>query len=168
MIGSAANATLIKKWHDKVSDNWMMDFSSPPEGWTYVGCGAYRRVYLGPDGVVYKLEKHQGDEQSNEGEIKAIERILKENSMPEGSRLPKACYFTDSRVLAMEKLGKTLSELSSALSGEDYSRYMRIKSNIVSQCKVFDLHTANVMIDDKTKELVPVDLGDTVELSDVW
>lgn len=48
MIGTAANALTASSFSGS---------GQPlPEGWTYLNEGAFRRAYLGPDSVVYKVE----------------------------------------------------------------------------------------------------------------
>lgn len=35
---------------------WMNENGLIPEGWTFVGSGGYRAAFLGPDGLVYKVD----------------------------------------------------------------------------------------------------------------
>ena len=77
-----------------------------PQGWTYLGCGAYRVVLLAPDGYVYKVQ-HDTDNnwQENLDEWEAYQLwAAKVLELSNGTiRLAKAVeLFTDSNVIVME------------------------------------------------------------------
>lgn len=72
-----------------------------PEGWKYLGSGAFRKAYLAPSGTVYKVQHSFWDE-DNIREMENIERI---SGKPfPGWRVPKCTLYVveDVPVIAME------------------------------------------------------------------
>jgi hypothetical protein len=57
MIGTQTLAQQIDAidWHLQEDEDGYLDAADMPEGWEYLGSGAYRHAFLGPDGIVYKV-----------------------------------------------------------------------------------------------------------------
>lgn len=99
MIGSAENARRIATLSGEVL----------PPGWRLLATGSTRTVYLGPDGVVYKVENGSMDsEDANRTEFETFE-TMRSTSLPPGWRLaPSNLYVVDDKpILAMEHIQGT-------------------------------------------------------------
>jgi len=74
-----------------------------PEGWAFLGEGAYRFAFRSPSGVVYKIENEDGEyERHNCREFENVQRC---KEIPiQGWRLPEAHLYTVNgrNVMAME------------------------------------------------------------------
>jgi hypothetical protein len=70
MIGNETYANIVAalptEWATSFNDD-TGEYLHTPEGFRFLGCGAYRMAFLGPDGVVYKREFFD-DTHCNEGE----------------------------------------------------------------------------------------------------
>lgn len=96
MIGSEAEAREI---FEAVGDRWNIDYDPQacPEGWTFLGSGGTRSVYLSPSGVAYKVCHTYEDEEPNYNDIEHynFELIRKHVKLPELWRVPdshKHCF----------------------------------------------------------------------------
>ncbi len=146
MIGNAADAKLISECGGYAT----------PKGWRRLGSGCYRTAYLSPEGVVYKVETYRANG-CNKREADNLIRLNKKCRMPEGTRLPKFTYYSDCGVIAMERLDRTLHEVD---DHEDWNKYQSLRAQIGYATRICDMHNGNVMVDDETGDLVPVDLGE--------
>jgi len=165
-IGNEADARLIRDWvrawygEEKYPRTTQHMRSDPPEGWTYLGEGSFRSVWLSPDGVAYKVQHRPDSVQSNEGEYQALERA-RDREAPVGSRLPACSFyplgFSGNGVLAMERIvGKTVYALYSWDQPKEITDLMWQIECAYNLC---DMHSENVMIEESTKVLIPVDFG---------
>lgn len=166
MLGNAGEARFIRDWYihnlsDKNGDRWTYDGPHAPEGWEKLGSGCSRAAFLSPSGVVYKVQ-HNYDGyigQSNSGEASTLRRYFLKK-MPRGCRLPRYTYYDlDGRsVMAMERFSKLLSNYSRY--GGDGERYWNALSRLQdAMLDLYDLHGANLAVDEENKLLVPIDLG---------
>lgn len=90
MIGTLEEAQEI---FDAVGDRWNLDYRAEncPEGWTFLGSGGTRSVYLSPSGVAYKVCHNYEDEETpnyNEVEHYNFEVIRKHHTLPGKWRVP--------------------------------------------------------------------------------
>jgi len=92
-IGTAANAIIASNLRGNIN---------LPEGWTYIGQGAYRRAYMGPDGFVYKVQ-FDSDDLNDPFDCNRRESMIyaEHGGKTEGFRLAE-CTFYDCGVIAME------------------------------------------------------------------
>lgn len=98
-----------------------------PEGWKYLGSGAYRSAYLSPTGVVYKRMHEFGSQDNNRNEE---QRYREHKDSVKGFRLAACRYFKSNKILAMEYVKDDRSECKKSM--EAMSRYM---SNV---CRYYD------------------------------
>lgn len=146
MIGSEALAREISEW----AFEHYATGKALPEGWTLAGQGVSRIVFLGPDGVCYKImtENLRGayfyrqglDVSHNFAEAYTYETHGEKISSLSGgkARLAACHYFYDLDVLAME--------YSKAIGAADWYNDMRVFSENGLGA---DLHGQNVWIDEK-------------------
>src|SRR6476469_8644149 len=103
MIGSEtlaetiASATLIVNEWDDVD----VAHSIIPNGWEYLGSGAYRHAFRGPDGFVYKVQVDPGDE-SNDESFEIGKMILDKLIDSDDFKIAKFDLFTDCNVFVQE------------------------------------------------------------------
>ena len=145
-LGSIDNARIAENLAEEA------DFHNLPEGWTFLGSGCYRTCYLGPDGIVYKVDSDEGEHSSNSVEL----RVFKEcaHLMPESVRLCPTNYLSP-RVNAMEMAGTQQGNLSNNLA-----RLVTIATR--GQGKwggVSDLHGGNVRYDTLTDIYTIIDFA---------
>ena len=161
MLGNESSAEFIRDWSVLMSKHYR-DREQTPDGWVRLGSGCYRVAYLNElEGIVYKVEHRYGVAygQTNEGEFQNL-RSMRLTRLPKGIRFPRYhLYSLDGRtVAAMEYLPKLLSEFSRYV-GEG-ATYWNLQSKL---CDTFpdlwDMHGANIAVDENTKEIVPIDLG---------
>ncbi|QIN94185.1 hypothetical protein PP459_gp048 [Streptomyces phage Wakanda] len=89
MIGSLEEAAEIAQWDIEYDEYCEI---TPPEGWEYLGDGAYRFAFRSPSGVVYKIENEDGRYYGhNHREYVNIQRCKK--SPVKGWRVPEASFF---------------------------------------------------------------------------
>jgi hypothetical protein len=89
MIGSMEEAAEIAQWEIEYDDYLEV---VPPEGWEFLGDGAYRFAFRSPSGVVYKIENEDGEYYGhNHREFQNIERCKK--YPVDGWRVPEASFF---------------------------------------------------------------------------
>lgn len=158
MIGNADDARFIREWTDREKDEYG-DVRGAPEGWTRLGNGCYRIAFLHEaSGVVYKVQfNYRYSGQSNAHEVATIRRYYLKK-LPEGCRLPRYGWFEESGVIAMERFTKLLKNYSSyEREGSVYWGRLRRLQDFLRD--VYDLHGANIAVDERTKEIVPIDLG---------
>lgn len=159
MLGNESSAEFIRDWSLLMSKHYRSE--QAPQGWTRLGSGCYRVAYLNAlEGIVYKVERCYGTGgQTNEGEFQKL-RSMRLTRLPEGIRFPRYhLYSLDGRtVAAMEYLPKLLKDFGRYV-GEG-ATYWNLKSKL---CDTFpdlwDMHGANIAVDENTKEIVPIDLG---------
>lgn len=106
VIGSAVEAWTLKTWID---ENGFETYDAP-DGWTHLGNGTTREVYLSPSGVVYKV----GDHGCNIDEYHCAQK-LQDKLRASSARtvratkvlyFPKVRFFESLNVLAMEYCGE--------------------------------------------------------------
>lgn len=118
MIGNETYANIVAalptEWATSFNDD-TGEYLHTPEGFRFLGCGAYRMALLGPDGVVYKKELFP-DTHCNKGEAQFYAEVK-----VEGFRLA-ACNLLG-EVLAMEYIVGDDSECWD--SHDRAARYMR-------------------------------------------
>lgn len=165
MLGNEADARFIRDWYarelDKPTDN---QYGDAPKGWTWLGAGCYRAVFLSPDGVAYKVQQRYAEpggweSQSNKTEAANLRRYWL-TRMPRGCRLPRWGYFElDGRgVIAMERFDKTLNRYSQY--SDEGSKYWGALGRISDlMCDLYDFHGGNLAVDEENQLLVPIDLG---------
>lgn len=163
-IGSEKNAKLIRDWvaSSRNINNWNIPehvvHGDAPEGWAYLGRGSFRSAWLGPDGVVYKVG-HQKNSHQQEQEVEKIQECLEKKQLP-GCRIPRASEWRfddgDEIVVSMEKVnGTTLNNYL----GPDREEMYDFMLNVEKHFRLWDMHDQNIMVDEITNELVPVDFG---------
>ena len=99
MIGNAEHAATIATM--PLAEDEFADWIGPvPDGFRYLGSGAYRHAFLGPDNVVYKRDVHDYTEDEG-GNLSEWATYCDESKvLPEGVRLAvTALYGT---IIAME------------------------------------------------------------------
>lgn len=162
MIGNESDAQFIR---DYVLEGGERDIygevTSAPKGWVRLGSGCYRSAWLHEESnVVYKVEHWYSDGygQSNAGEAKNLRRYYL-TKLPEGCRLPRFGYFElDGRgVVAMERFDKLLKYVS--YYDDPHGYYTRLTHLQEALRDLWDLHGANLAIDEVNKLLVPIDLA---------
>lgn len=164
MLGNEADARFIRDWYVEERGKREWDQRDAPKGWTRLGAGCYRTVFLSPDGVVYKVQQRyakpdQYEGQCNKSEAANLRRYWL-TKMPEGCRLPRWGFFElDGRgVVVMERFEKTLSRYSQYTP--DGSRYWGAFGRLQRTLQdVYDLHGGNLAVDEESQLLVPIDLG---------
>ena len=121
MIGNETYANIIAT-DLKFSDfnDMTGEFDRVPVGFRHIGSGGFRSCFLGPDGVVYKREWLDDDEEAEMNRAEAFlweEQGMHAEEMPEGVRLAACTLYGD--VLAMEYVqddGSTPSKWESLLA----------------------------------------------------
>lgn len=184
IVGTPAEAKFIYEW-DKSNkaegkSTWFWtshaeylagerQYGYTPEGWRFLGSGAYRIALASPSGVCYKVERNAYDYgQTNVEEYVNYLRLLLECSMPEGSRLPSyTLYVVDSRtdwkgervpvgVSAMELIpGVSVSRQEDGPTERD----LDMMKSIGRSCRLGDVHGGNVVRHEETGEYVLIDVG---------
>ena len=127
MIGNETYANIVAslptEWHGNYNDD-TGEYLHTPEGFKFLGVGAYRMALLGPDGVVYKKELLP-DTHCNQGEA----QFYAEAPAVEGFRFA-ACSLLG-EVLAMEYVQDDGSECWD--SADKAAKWMR------EMCAYFDV-----------------------------
>lgn len=159
MLGNESSAEFIRDWSLLTSKHYRPE--QAPQGWTRLGSGCYRVAYLNAlEGIVYKVEhRYGGFGQTNEGEFQKL-RSMRLTRLPKGIRFPRYhLYSLDGRtVAAMEYLPKLLKDFSRY--GGEGATYWNLKSKLCDTLPdLWDMHGANIAVDENTKEIVPIDLG---------
>jgi len=164
MIGNEVDARFIRDWYRETTQN--ASWATPnkvPEGWKYLSSGCYRSVYLHVEsGVVYKIERDRNytGGQTNEGEYNNL-RLYRFKRMPKGCRFPRWAFYAfedQDNVMAMEYFTHLLKEYSRYdEKGSRHWENLRKIRNVLQG--IWDLHGANLAVDQTTEELVPIDLG---------
>jgi hypothetical protein len=130
MIGNAAHAATIAALPMDTNEcfSWETgEYIHTPEGFTYLGSGAYRAAFLGPDNVVYKREfvGHMQQANCNIGEARIFS-----TDRPEGFRFAACTLFGE--VLAMEYVEDDGSDCDES--------YMAMKMYMRSRYAYMDCH----------------------------
>lgn len=110
MIGNQTYASIVAslptEWHENFDDD-SGEYLHTPEGFKFLGVGAYRMAFLGPDGVVYKREL-EDDTYCNRGEARMFSETAP--TALDGFRFAACNLFGE--VLAMEYVKDDGSECS--------------------------------------------------------
>lgn len=162
MLGNEEDARFIRDWYlnavNEKGDRWNL---TPPEGWARLGGGCYRAAFLHEEsGVVYKVQHSYGYGygQSNASEAETLRRYMF-RKLPQGCRFPRYSFYElDGKgVMAMERFSKLLRDYSRYAEGSHY--WDRLRKLQGALYDVYDLHSANLAIDEENQLLVPIDLG---------
>lgn len=165
-IGNEEDARTILDWvrsSQKRRFSWpkCVDTKEGPDGWTFLGRGSFRSVWLSPEGVVYKVNHEDDWDEQSADEVDTLSRVWDVGPL-EGCRLPKFNWFQldEEIVVVMEWVkGWTLWEYNSRENDCDKrSEYTSLMRRIAVEYAVGDMHDENVMVD-KDGYLVPVDFG---------
>lgn len=96
MIGTEANAAIAAT----------LLSSDLPNGWTLIGKGCYRTVFLAPDGFAYKVCHDTEDDAFTENEEEYYNFVLRADDVIRLSngkaRLAPSFYYSDFDIIAME------------------------------------------------------------------
>lgn len=96
MLGSLENARYIKRF--------VYTGQRLRKGWEYLDSGAYRHVYRGPDGFVYKVVYDRTDDHDHRSmnEFEWDEYTLMASYLNGIIRLPETHYYRECDVIVME------------------------------------------------------------------
>jgi hypothetical protein len=160
-IGNAEDARLICEWVRGSDSLYGMperaEQGRAPEGWRHVDNGAYRSVWRSPEGVAYKV-CHRTDYDSQQSDEVANLRIAWTKEAPEGCRLPRFNSFdiNDEIIVAMELIkGRRLRDSHPNKRGHFYE----VMRDVTDVFRLRDMHDENVIVEEGTELLVPVDFG---------
>lgn len=167
MIGNEKDALFIHNWHHG-QRLWPGSLGAHPEGWKYLGSGAFRAAYLSPEGVVYKVQIDRWYSiQSNHSEYETWKRLYFGCKMPKYSRLPKLSYYPvpemrNLGVIAIEQF-HTAPPRWGRVEGAEGEYWDDVLRRVSRTCRVDDLRLngGNVFLDEENNLLVPTDLGDS-------
>lgn len=162
MIGNEGYALYIRDWYVEEYDKAFSVQQDAPIGWQRLGAGCSRTAFLSPDGVVYKVQcRYSGSFQTNEREWRNYNRFRLSHRLPQGARFPRwSFYRLDGRgVIASEKFVRLLNDFSQ-YSGEG-STLWSLRGKVADRLNLWDMHGANLAVDEETMELVPIDLGES-------
>jgi len=167
MVGNARDAEFIHEWVRSHMNDWSRPSDeakeNPPEGWEYLGSGSFRSVWRSPDGVAYKVQHRPTSGQSNESEWVSVQQAYTKPA-PAGTRLPLCSFYERGNrmdgVMAMECIaGSTLDEFY----GGDFYHIPDVARdlmwNLETTYGLGDMHEQNVMVEDETELLIPIDFG---------
>src|SRR5678815_1069331 len=162
MIGSPDLAEFIHHWFHEGQD-----YGSAPDGWEYLGSGCYRIGFLGPDGVVYKVQRYEdtSEYQTNRGEYETWKRLYFGCKMPKHSRLPKLGYYPLPRrpglgVVAIERFYRNLGSYRYDAIEAGGVDYWDVLTEVKLATGLGDMYGQNLYVDEDNRQLVPTDLGD--------
>lgn len=144
--------------YDEETDTYAL-----PEGWSFVGAGAYRTAFLGPDGYVYKVQ-HSTEELWDENQLEWLQFELwgaEVKALSNGIiRLAKCVeYFYDSNVLVMEYEPRAANVTWMGWCWEEFfcdSSVEKALHSISINTDITDLHSDNVYFNTQG-EIVIVD-----------
>lgn len=162
MIGNESDAQFIRDYVlDRSERDIYGEAFNAPEGWVRLGSGCYRSAWLHKESnVVYKVQHRYTNDygQSNAGEARNLKRYYL-TKLPKGCRLPRFRHFElDGRsVMAMERFDKLLKYVSYYDDPKGY--HARLAHLQEALRDLWDLHGANLAIDEENELLVPIDLG---------
>lgn len=167
MLGNEENARFIRDWYQEARGGERLPWrrwEDEPEGWTYLNHGVSRAAYLGPDGVVYKVQHYYGGDenyylgQSNSGEADTLRKHFL-TKLPRGCRLPRFTYYElDGRgVMVMEYFKKLLNQVPH--SSPERSVLESPLRALRAVLRLEDLYGVNLAVDTERELLVPIDLG---------
>ena len=141
-----------------------------PYGWEVKGAGISRRAYLSPSGVIYKIQHHEEQSQSNAEEHDFAQRVRRMGNVI-GVIIPRtALYYIDNQpVIAMEFMDGEIQHPDwdrcgvwnggcncSARAGYCTDT---IRRKIQHTFNIGDLHSNNVLWIPKQRKWAVVDLG---------
>lgn len=170
MIGSEGYALYIRDWYAERYELYCKGDipyghlnETVPAGWQRLGAGCSRTAFLSPDGVVYKVQQGYGHGwgQSNEQEWRNYNRFRLSHRLPQGARFPRwSFYRLDGRgVIASERFIRLLNDFSQY--SDEGSTLWSLRGKVADQLNLWDMHGANLGVDEETMELVPIDLGES-------
>jgi hypothetical protein len=174
MIGCVEEAAELVEFGIEHDEHWDV---IAPEGWEFLGDGAYRYAFRSPSGVVYKIENEDGEyEGHNNREFENIQRC---KLIPvQGWRVPEATVYhvNGHDVIAMEYIAGGESDILCQKSFE-YRTYNRLSGrkykctcgkpkgrciaevwhDISEAWDIEDIHTGNIRIEENgTRVLIDV------------
>lgn len=133
-----------------------------PDGWTFIGEGCYRYVYLGPDSVVYKVQQCAKD-YCNESEFNnytSKAHLIYSESQGK-CRLAHSQYYADSGVIAMEYVPKARAAYWHGPNDDDFlaapvdhATFELVR--LFRKHNLWDIHMFNIWYD-KDDVLVMID-----------
>lgn len=174
MIGSIEEAAEIARFGINYDEYFEIN---SPDGWEFIGEGAYRFAFRSPSGVVYKIENEDGEhEHHNNREFDNIQRC---KLIPvQGWRVPDATvYHVNGRdVIAMEYIdgGESDTHCQKTFEYNSWNRragrkykctcgkpkgrcIAKVWRDAVKAWDIEDIHTGNIRIDDNgTRVLIDV------------
>lgn len=174
MIGSLEEAATIAQFGIQHNEDWE---TLAPEGWEFLGEGAYRCAFRSPSGVVYKIENEDGEYEGHN--CREFENIKRLKQIPvQGWRVPEATiYCIDGQnVIAMEFIAggdddilcqksfeyqsynKFLGRKYSCTCGKPNGRCVgEIWGDILEAWGIADVHKGNIRIEENgTRVLIDV------------
>ncbi len=149
----------------------------PPEGWEFIGDGAYRWAFRSPSGVVYKLENEDGEFEGHN--CREFENIQRCKLIPvQGWRVPEASVYKAGgrNIIAMEYIPGGVNDKMCQKSFEQNSYNKRSGRKYKCTCgkprgrctaevwydireawDIEDIHTGNIRVEeDGTRVLIDV------------
>lgn len=128
-------------------------FGAKPKGWTFLGQGMSRIVWLGPDNVAYKVVTCDSYKQrgSNANESEYLLYTALKDKLPVYIRLAK-CFIWSNDVNAMEYIPGDAPDRYSNQLDALVKETQRIARN--EGFDVFDLHGGNIRFDGTTLTLI--------------
>ena len=112
-LGSIENARIIATAR---ADRWARN-RALPKGWKKIGQGGTRTAYLGPDGVVYKVQHDWDFDECNRDEVKAARRLKKNVFLQrQGVHIPETVGYRvkGKTIVAMEYIAGKPSRCNKA------------------------------------------------------
>lgn len=151
MIGTEALANFISDAvRDMPTDEWSeLHNVVMPDGWTYLGSGAWRHAFKGPDGFVYKVAICAGDD-TNEEQCMMWRSSIMDKKF-EGFRFAAMDYFYESNVQVCEYVEGTHPKWG----WDEISRFSQKVRRSLEGMPFLDIHRRNVIV--SNGELVIID-----------
>lgn len=150
----AKNRATLKIW-DRGDKPVLVKRPKLPFGWKLLGEGCFRKAYLSPSGVVYKLQRRYPNRfQTNVDEYNAIVRILIDSRPVSGVRLAKSTLYMLSDgmpVMAMEYINSDWKDILEI----DYNPLKRAEF----EWRLEDMHDDNFFYIPEQKEFVLTDVA---------
>lgn len=165
-IGNIEHARQIFAWLEDDPRDSLWDIGVrtrnriAPGGWSYLSRGSFRSAWVSPDGVVYKVSHDTYSSRRENGRERDNLVNAWHRGAPEGCRLPRWSAFDvggDGLVLAMELIkGRLLVDLRAEEGSE---RLYKLRSACEIKFNLMDLHGHNLIVEEGTGLLVPIDFG---------
>lgn len=147
MIGNEAHGQTIASVQIPLDAEGEVDTENLvlPKGWSYLGSGAWRHAFLGPDGLVYKVNVSHALYSTGEDQYYVWREFMEENVSIPGIRFAAMDFLFDSNVQVCEYA-------KGSHPGEEWDLWEMMDSiNAVSKSfkgRFLDLHSANVIVED--------------------